>query len=125
MGLMEENRDDDVGSTRGGSIHLDAENMDTMLPPIRDYGLPSAITPPMIRRLAIQANNFQLLQGIKFNGLAHEDLNAHILNFLEVYDIVKYNGVSDNAIRLRLFPFPVKDKAKHWLILEPVDSITS
>ena len=57
MGPMEENRDYDVGSTRGGSIHLDAENMDTMLPPIRDYGRPSTVTLLVIRRLAIQANN--------------------------------------------------------------------
>ena len=40
-------------------------------------------------------------------------------------DTVKYNGVSDDAIRLRLFPFSLKDKAKHWLISEPPDSITS
>ena len=33
--------------------------------------------------------------------------------------------MSDDAIRLRLFPFSLKDKAKHWLILEPSDSITS
>ena len=44
MGPMEENRDDDVGSIRGGSIHSDMENMDNMLPPIRDYGCPSAVT---------------------------------------------------------------------------------
>ena len=88
MGPMEENRDDDVCSTRGGSIHLDAENMDNLLPPIKDYGHLFAVTPPMIRRLEIQANNFelksitlQLLQGIQFHGLAHEDPNAHNLNF--------------------------------------------
>ena len=40
-------------------------------------------------------------------------------------DTVKYNGVSDDAIRLRLFPFSFKDKAKHWLISELPDSITS
>ena len=132
MGSMEENRDDDVGSTRGGSIHPYAVSMDTMLPPIRDYGRPSTVTPPLIRRPTIQANNFelksitlQLLQGIQFHGLAHEDPNAYILNFLEVCDIVKYNGVSDDAIRLRLFPFSLKEKAKHWLISEPLDSITS
>ena len=34
MGPMEGNRDDDVGLTRGGSIHPDAENMDHLLPPI-------------------------------------------------------------------------------------------
>ena len=99
MGLMEENREDNVGSIRGGSIHPDAVNMDTMLTPIRDYGRPFVVTPPMIRRLAIKANNFELksitlqsLQGIQFHGLAHEDPNAHILNFLEVCDTVKYNG---------------------------------
>ena len=120
MGPMEENRDDDVGSTRRGSIHPDVTHMDTMLPPIRDYGRPSVVTLLVIRRPTIQANNFelksitlQLLQGIQFHGLAHEDPNTHILNFLEVCDTVKYNGVSDDAIRLRLFPFSLKDKAKH------------
>ena len=132
MGLMEENREDDVGSIRGGSIHHDAENMDIMLPPIRDYGRPSAVTPPVIRRPTIQANNFelksitlQLLQGIQFHELAHEDLNAHTLIFLEVCDTVEYNGVSNDDIRLRLFPFSLKEKSKHWLILEPPDLITS
>ena len=38
---------------------------------------------------------------------------------------MKYNGVSDDAIRLRLFPFSLKEKAKHWLISEPPDSVTS
>ena len=39
--------------------------------------------------------------------------------------MMKYNGVSDNAIRLRLFPFSLKDKAKHLLNSKPPDSITS
>ena len=60
MGPMEDNREDDVCSIRGGSIYPDAANMDTMLPPIRDYGSPSAVTPPVIRRPAIQANNFEI-----------------------------------------------------------------
>ena len=37
---------------------------------------------------------------------------------------MKYNGVSDDAIRLRLFPFSLKEKGKHWLISELPDSIT-
>ena len=116
MGPMEENRDNNVGSTRGGSIHSDAANMDNLLPPIRDYGRPSVFTPPVIRRPAIQENNFklksitlQLLQGIQFHELTHENPNAHILNFLEVCEIVKYNEVRDDAIRLRLFPFSLAD----------------
>ena len=42
-----------------------------------------------------------------------------------MYDTVKYNGVSDDAIQLRLFPFSFKEKAKHWLISEPSDLIPS
>ena len=131
MGPMEGNRNDDVGSTRGGSIHPDAVNMDTLLPPIKDYGHLSAITLPVIRRPTIQVNiklksiTLQLLQGIPFHGLAHEDPNAHILNFLEVCDTAKYNEVRDDDIRLQLYPFSLKDKAKQWLISEPSDSITS
>ena len=60
MGPMEENRDDYVGLTRGVSIHSDAENIDNLLPPIRDYGRPSAVTPLVIRRPIIQENNLEL-----------------------------------------------------------------
>ena len=132
MGPMEDNKEDNFGSIREGSIHLDAANMDTMLPPIRDYGRPSTVTTLVIRRPAIQANNFelksttlQLLQGIQFHRLAYKDPKAHILDFLEMCDTVKYNGVSDDAIRLRFFPFSLKEKAKHWIISEPPYSITS
>ena len=58
-------------------------------------------------------------------GLLNEDPNKHISNFLEVCDTVKYNGVSDDEIHLRPFPFSLKDNAKHCLNLEPLDSITT
>ena len=57
--------------------------------------------------------------------LPNEDPNTHISSFLDVLcDTVKYNEVSNDAIHLRLFPFSLKDKAKHWLSSESVDSIT-
>ena len=46
-------------------------------------------------------------------------------NFLEIYDTFKYNGVSDDAIRLRLFPFTLKDRAKALLNSQPPASITT
>ena len=86
-----------------------------------------------IARPTINANNFkikpallQMIQSsVQFYGLANEDPNAHIANFLEIYDTFKYNGVSDDAIRLRLFPFTFKDKAKAWLNSQPPASITT
>ncbi|KAF7814830.1 uncharacterized protein G2W53_028799 [Senna tora] len=86
-----------------------------------------------IRRPSIQANNFeikpatiQLLQANgQFGGSPIEDPNNHILNLLEICDTFKHNGVFDDAIRLRLFPFSLRDKAKVWLQSLPEGSITT
>ena len=90
---------------------------------LRDYAMPSvngAIS--SIRRPAIQANNFEIKlaiiqmiqQIVQFRGLSQEDPNVHITTFLEICDTFKHNGVTDDAIRLRLFPFSLRDKAKVW-----------
>ncbi|KAF7802389.1 uncharacterized protein G2W53_041500 [Senna tora] len=86
-----------------------------------------------IRRPSIQANNFeikpatiQLLQANgQFGGSPIEDPNNHILNILEICDTFKHSGVSDDAIRLRLFPFSLRDKAKVWLQSLPEGSIST
>ena len=49
----------------------------------------------------------------------------HLTNFIKVYDSIKYNGVTEEVLRLRLFPLSLGDRAKHWLTSQPPDSITS
>ena len=49
----------------------------------------------------------------------------HLTNFIEVCDTVKYNGVTKEALGLRLFLLLLCDRAKHWLKSQPSDSITS
>ena len=49
----------------------------------------------------------------------------HLTNFIEVCDTVKYNGVTEEALKLRLFSLSLGDRAKHWLTSQPLDSITS
>jgi hypothetical protein len=42
-------------------------------------------------------------------------VSAHLQDFLEVYSTFTINGVSKDAILLRLFPFSLLGKAKQWL----------
>ncbi|XP_027351168.1 uncharacterized protein LOC113862277 [Abrus precatorius] len=62
---------------------------------------------------------------VQFDGLQDEDSNAHIANFLEICDTFKINGATDYAIRLKLFPFSLRSRAKQWLNSLPRGSITS
>ena len=76
-----------------------------------------------IRRPCIRAKHFeiklviiQMIQtSIYFSGLPNDNPNAHITNFFKICDTFKHNGVTDDAIKLRLFPFLLRDKAKMWL----------
>ncbi|XP_075640377.1 uncharacterized protein LOC142612142 [Castanea sativa] len=101
---------------------------------LRDYATPSVNgATSSIRRPTIQANNFEIKpaiiqmiqQTVQFGGLSQEDPNVHIANFLEICDTFKHNGVIDNEIRLRLFPFSLRDKAKVWLNSLPTGIITT
>ena len=99
---------------------------------LEEFALPPTVVQSAIRRPLIQANNFeqkamtlQMLQNILFHGLPSENSNMDLTNFIEVCDTIKYNGVTEEALRLRLFPISLGDRAKHWLTSQPPDSITS
>ena len=99
---------------------------------LEEFTLLPTVVQSAIRRPPIQANNFelktttlQMLQSIQFHGLPSENPNTHLTNFVEVCDTVKYNGVTEEALRLRLFPLSLGDRAKYWLTSQPPDSIIS
>jgi len=56
-----------------------------------------------------------MVQQSQFGGTPLEDLNLHLSIFLGVCDTLNLNGVSTDAIRLRLFPFSLSDKARTLL----------
>ncbi|XP_042065540.1 uncharacterized protein LOC121809055 [Salvia splendens] len=70
----------------------------------------------------IAANTFELKRGliqmaenIAFRGKSTDDPNKHITKFIQICNTTKLNGVTDDQIRLRLFPFSLEDSAKDWL----------
>ena len=64
---------------------------------------------------------FQMLQTTgQYSGAPSEDPHLHLRQFLDVSGNLKVPGVTDNAFRLRLFPYSLRDRAKSWLnSLEP------
>ena len=101
---------------------------------LRDYAMPQVTgIQSSIHRPVIQANNFeiksstiQMIQNsVQFGGLPNDNPNDHLVNFLEICDTFKYNGVTDDAVRLRLFPFTLRGKARSWLHSLPPGSITT
>ncbi|XP_070002223.1 uncharacterized protein [Nicotiana sylvestris] len=66
----------------------------------------------------------QLIQSTwLFVALPHEDPQRHIQNFLEITDTYNYPNVSNDYVRLTLFPFSLIGEAKEWLNKEPANSI--
>ena len=105
----------------GGNQNQGGENQEQRI--LRDYFRPVvADNYSGIRCQTINANNFELklalinmVQQNQYTRLAHEDPNVHLATFLEIADTVKMNSVTEDVIKMRLFPFSLRDKARGWL----------
>ncbi|KAL6318448.1 hypothetical protein AAG906_041215 [Vitis piasezkii] len=83
---------------------------DRMHPP--RMSAPSCIVPPL-EQLIIRPHIVPLLPN--FHGMESENPYAHIKEFEEVCNTFREGGASIDLMRLKLFPFTLKDKAKIWL----------
>ncbi|XP_075097913.1 uncharacterized protein LOC142175234 [Nicotiana tabacum] len=92
---------------------------------VYNHGLSSVRPPP------IATNNSELNQGLLqtlqnycvFREKMNEDPNNHLMDFEEIMNTFQNNGVSQDAVYLREFPFTLKDDAKQWLQSLPNGSI--
>ncbi|RVW36105.1 hypothetical protein CK203_079654 [Vitis vinifera] len=83
---------------------------DRMHPP--RMSAPSCIVPPT-KQLVIRPYLVPLLP--TFHGMESENSYAHIKEFEDVCNTFQEGGASIDLMRLKLFPFTLKDKAKIWL----------
>jgi hypothetical protein len=76
------------------------------------------------------ATTFELKSGLihllpTFHGLVGEDPHKHLKEFHVVCTSMKPTGVTEEQIKLRAFPFSLKESAKDWLYYLPSGSITT
>ena len=71
------------------------------------------VFPPDASHFNFKPGIIQLLPS--FHDLDLENSYLHLREFEEVCNTYNYSNCSMNTIRLKLFPFSLKDKAKTWL----------
>ena len=85
-----------------------------------------------VRQPAIEANNFELkpslitmVQKHQFTGHPSEDPNEHMVRFMRMASTFKLNRVRPEMIKLRLFPFSLRDVAATWFESLPVGLVNT
>nr|GEU28860.1 reverse transcriptase domain-containing protein [Tanacetum cinerariifolium] len=113
------------------------ENNDPPVPDLRTMeelcqptlnGRGGPITP-----ISIQATNFglkidmiqQVQNSCQFHGLPGDDANNHLDKFLHATQSIKVNGVTDDSLRLYLFPPSLTHHATAWFDRLPRNSINT
>ncbi|XP_047942786.1 uncharacterized protein LOC125189564 [Salvia hispanica] len=120
---------DERDAERAAREALEKKNKKT-LPMMNMFDHGNTVTFPEGPR--IDVNNFELRMALiqrveqtPFAGRATEDANRHLSKFVEIANTLKLNGVDDDAIRIRLFPFSLTDSAKEWFECMPLEKVST
>ncbi|GJS33047.1 reverse transcriptase domain-containing protein [Tanacetum coccineum] len=95
-------------------------------PSIDGRGEPIAPIPIQATDFGLRHHMIQQVQNTcQFHGLLGDDANRHIDKFLEITQHMKQIGISDDALRLSLFPYSLTHHAIAWYDRLPRNSIHS
>nr|GEV08129.1 reverse transcriptase domain-containing protein [Tanacetum cinerariifolium] len=91
--------------------------------PTEGYGEAIVIPEILAENFEIKTNLLQLVQANKFHDRENDNPHTHISNFKRMTATLKYRDVSNDAIKLMLFPYSLEDRARIWYEKEPPNSI--
>jgi hypothetical protein len=87
----------------------------------------SPIAPPAPEAIfyEIKSALLNLVMKEQFFGASSDDAAAHLNNFVELCEMQNYKDVDGDIIKLKLFPFSLRGRAKDWLLSLPKNGIDS
>nr|XP_027103201.1 uncharacterized protein LOC113724507 [Coffea arabica] len=99
---------------------------------LRELTAPELTHQPLCITFPTLAENtaFELKSGLihllpSFHGLSGEEPHKHVKEFEVACSGMKSTGITEEQIRLKTFPFSLKDAVKNWLYYLPAGSITT
>nr|DAD45576.1 TPA_asm: hypothetical protein HUJ06_003806 [Nelumbo nucifera] len=97
-----------------------SQHEDNPIRSLKDYLHPTRTTTPSCIMFLPNTPQFEFKPGMiqllpSFHGLDNENPYVNIREFEEVVATFRSRADTTDTVRLKIFPFSVKDKAKSWL----------
>ncbi|RDX89497.1 hypothetical protein CR513_28771, partial [Mucuna pruriens] len=109
------------------SKHQEAGSMENNDRTLKELVTPDVVYQPWcIQCLPLElAQSYELKSSLihllpKFHGLASEDPYKHLKEFHMVCSTMRLQGIPEDHIKMKAFPFSLDGAAKDWLYLQPV-----
>nr|GEY60404.1 hypothetical protein [Tanacetum cinerariifolium] len=102
----------------------DNQTMEELLQaPTEGYGEAIVILEINVDHFEIKTNLLQLVQANPYHGFERENPHTHINNFKRITSSLKFRDVSNDVIKLMMFPYSFEGAARVWYDKEPPNSI--
>jgi hypothetical protein len=79
--------------------------------------------PPRPVGLGQPASPLSKPPGATFTFISKEDLNLHLQAFIQLFQILNMDGVTQDQMRARLFPFSLLGKALQWFYSQSAETV--
>nr|GEV51274.1 reverse transcriptase domain-containing protein [Tanacetum cinerariifolium] len=91
--------------------------------PMEGYGEAIVIPKINVDHFEIKTNLLQLVQANPYHGFERENPHTHINNFKRITSTLKFKDVSNDVIKLMMFPYSLEGSARVWYDKEPPNCI--